>query len=338
MSPAISPGAARAADRPLESAPASHVCANCGTTLIGPYCSDCGQRHHTHPVHSLRHFIQEATEDLTHADSRLWRTMSALLLRPGFLTEAFLAGQRMRYLPPVRLYLVVSVIFFLLVGLQSWLFPPPIQVREGHGLIQYRALSQPARLALKSRGSSATMAAGATLPATVPMQSVCRSIGASSRTLGGWCTGLAPRIQRSWTALNTAGGIERFDTQWLHDFERAMFLFLPLLALLMMPLYRQPQRYYVEHLLFLVHSQVCLFMLFGLYTLLAMLGMPGRILGWIGAALSVYALAYFYLALRRVYRDSRWRTIGKLGVISMGYLSVLGLMFVVVFTYGFLTL
>jgi hypothetical protein len=78
--------------------------------------------------------------------------------------------------------------------------------------------------------------------------------------------------------------------------------------------------------------------LFGLYTLLAMLGMPGRILGWISAALSVYALAYFYLALRRVYRDSRWRTIGKLGVISMGYLSVLGLMFVVVFTYGFLTL
>ncbi len=332
MSSTVGEDSGPAVGGPPETASASNVCANCGATLTGPYCSQCGQRHHTHPVHSLRHFIQEATEDLTHADSRVWRTTSALLLQPGYLTEEFLAGHRVRYLPPVRLYLVVSILFFLLISLQSWLSPPPIQIHSGHGRIHYRTLAPPERIGSKIRQ------AGATLPVTVPMRRVCQSLRASSQTLARWCTGLSPRIQRNWAALNSADGIERFDSEWLHDFERAMFLFLPLMALVMVPLYRHPRRYYVEHLLFLVHNQVFLFMAFGLYTLLAMIGTPAGILGWIGTLLWVYAVAYFYLALRRVYRQSRWRTIGKLAVLSLGYLSLLGLMFVVVLSYGLLTL
>src|SRR5207302_494249 len=74
--------------------------------------SACGQRLEP-PVHSVWHFTKVAFEDLTHADSRLWRTLTALLFKPGYLTREFLAGRRARYLPPVRLYLVLSVVFFL---------------------------------------------------------------------------------------------------------------------------------------------------------------------------------------------------------------------------------
>ena len=58
------------------------LCENCAETLTGQYCWNCGQRAE-HPVHSLWHFISEAAEDLTHADSRLWRTLGALLFKPG---------------------------------------------------------------------------------------------------------------------------------------------------------------------------------------------------------------------------------------------------------------
>ena len=320
--------------------PPGCACANCGTILAGPFCSACGQRYHAHPVHSLRHFIQEATEDLTHADSRLWQTMYALLLRPGFLTEEFLADHRARYLPPVRLYLVVSVIFFLLVGLQSWLSPSPVQVRQSRGLVRY-TVAGPARVGPIGRNpGTATRPAvvGRAVPATVPMQSVCAAIDAHSLTLGAWCTELSPRIQRSWTALNSEGGLERFDSIWLHSLERAMFLFLPLIALGLKPLYRNPRRYYVEHLLFLVHNQVCVFMLLGLYTLLEMITSSGAILRPVWDALSIYTLVYFYLAMRRVYRDSRGRTLAKLVVISLGYLTAFALLFAVVATYGFLRL
>jgi hypothetical protein len=77
---------------PAAEAHAPTVCANCGATVPGHYCANCGQRVE-HAVHSLWHVISEVAEDLTHADSRLWRTLSALLFKPGYLTTEFLAGR-----------------------------------------------------------------------------------------------------------------------------------------------------------------------------------------------------------------------------------------------------
>ena len=65
----------------------------------------------------LGHFAGEAFESITHADSRLWRTLGYLLARPGRLTREFFDGRRARYLPPFRLYLVISLLFFLVAGL-----------------------------------------------------------------------------------------------------------------------------------------------------------------------------------------------------------------------------
>ena len=78
--------------------------------LSGRYCSTCGQRADT-AAHSVGHFLHELTEALTHADSRVWGTLLPLLRRPGFLTREYFAGRRARYLPPLRLYLFMSVLF-----------------------------------------------------------------------------------------------------------------------------------------------------------------------------------------------------------------------------------
>jgi hypothetical protein len=67
--------ATTAAAEPAREAHAPAVCANCGAIVSGHCCADCGQRA-GHAVHSLSHFISEVAEDLTHADSRLWRTLS----------------------------------------------------------------------------------------------------------------------------------------------------------------------------------------------------------------------------------------------------------------------
>ena len=104
-----------AVSAPEVPAPLGPVCANCGAPLAGPYCVTCGQRHEPH-VHSVRHFAAEAFESITHADSRLWRTLGYLLVKPGRLTREFFEGRRVRYLPPFRLYLVISLAFFLIAG------------------------------------------------------------------------------------------------------------------------------------------------------------------------------------------------------------------------------
>ena len=54
---------------------AAQRCENCGNAVTQRFCGACGQRAEP-PVHSLAHFSRVATEDLTHADSRLWRTLA----------------------------------------------------------------------------------------------------------------------------------------------------------------------------------------------------------------------------------------------------------------------
>ena len=93
-------------------------CLNCEAVLTGEYCSRCGQHVHHH-VHSTPEMIGEFIEDLLHADHRIWRTLKPLLFRPGLLTAEYLRGRRVSYTSPFRLYIVLSLIFFLSASLSG---------------------------------------------------------------------------------------------------------------------------------------------------------------------------------------------------------------------------
>ena len=88
------------------------LCLNCGTPLAGQYCGKCGQRATSRFI-SLWQLLTDAFGDLFELDSRLWRTLVPLLVRPGQLTRDYLEGRRARYMPPFRMYLVLSLIFFV---------------------------------------------------------------------------------------------------------------------------------------------------------------------------------------------------------------------------------
>jgi hypothetical protein len=91
-------------------------CLNCGAAVRGRFCIDCGQTTDTH-VPTLGEVIGDAITSLFNLDSRLWRTFGALFFAPGRLTQEFLAGRRARYVPPLRLYLVLSVFTFLVMSI-----------------------------------------------------------------------------------------------------------------------------------------------------------------------------------------------------------------------------
>lgn len=90
------------------------TCLNCGTALSGQYCGKCGQRAGSRLI-SLWELVRDAFGDLFELDSRLWRTLIPLLFRPGRLTNDYLQGKRARYMPPFRMYLVLSLVFFVIV-------------------------------------------------------------------------------------------------------------------------------------------------------------------------------------------------------------------------------
>jgi hypothetical protein len=90
----------------------SQSCLNCGTRLTGQYCGQCGQRATSRFI-SIFELLRDAFGDLFELDSRLWRTLAPLLVRPGLLTRDYLEGRRARYMPPFRMYLVLSLLFFV---------------------------------------------------------------------------------------------------------------------------------------------------------------------------------------------------------------------------------
>jgi hypothetical protein len=94
----------------------SKACLNCSAELRGRFCSACGQRD-VLPAPTLRELIDEGWQELTVFDKRLLGTLGLLLRRPGALTREVLAGRRARYVRPVRLYLIVSVGYFLISAL-----------------------------------------------------------------------------------------------------------------------------------------------------------------------------------------------------------------------------
>ena len=121
--PSAAPGArARPSrDAALSSGALEGYCANCGTKLQGPVCHNCGQLadEFHRPVRGL---LTEIIEGLFSLDGRVVRTIPNLLLRPGRITRAYLKGQRARFMPPFRLYIIASLVFFLLAPLATNIF------------------------------------------------------------------------------------------------------------------------------------------------------------------------------------------------------------------------
>lgn len=91
-------------------------CSNCGATLTGPFCHICGQRDDDfkRPIWSL---FREILDNVFSSDSRLFKTLFLLVLVPGGLTRAFAQGRRAQFVPPLRLYITVSIMFFVIVAI-----------------------------------------------------------------------------------------------------------------------------------------------------------------------------------------------------------------------------
>ncbi|OYQ50026.1 hypothetical protein CHU92_00185 [Flavobacterium cyanobacteriorum] len=91
-------------------------CQNCGYTVEVAYCSKCGQKN-TETRQPFHYLITHFLEDFTHYDGAFWKTIKYLLFRPAKLTKEYLMGHRQRYVPPIKLYIFISFVTFLLLNL-----------------------------------------------------------------------------------------------------------------------------------------------------------------------------------------------------------------------------
>jgi Protein of unknown function (DUF3667) len=283
------------------SVPAAH-CKNCGASLMGRFCVDCGQPAEVH-VPTTGELIHEAMEGLAHADSRLWRTLITLWFKPGKLTTEFIAGRRMAYVPPFRLYLILSIIFFLLASIHG----------PNKDFVVINSTDSPKDKHVQCEE----------LRGNVPIEK------------------LAARIGHACDAVLADNGASLMNVA-VATAPKAMFVFLPVIAFLHMLLYWWPRHRYVEHLLFFLHLHAMAFsvaiVLVGLFAIGDTWPRWEGPLNYVINPLVWATAVYSVFAMRRVFRRSWAGTLLKAFVMLIVYSVVLGLGVAGVFIYAALQL
>src|SRR3954469_8815989 len=110
----------------LPQEPLTH-CENCGAPLTGEFCAQCGQ-HAIDYRRSIFRVLLDAADSFLNWDTKFLHSMNQLLVHPWQLTNDFNAGRRARYVHPLRLYLIASIVFFLLARAVNWDSEGPIQL------------------------------------------------------------------------------------------------------------------------------------------------------------------------------------------------------------------
>ena len=313
------------------------TCANCEAPLTGPYCSQCGQHAHD-SSRSIGTLFHDAWHVVTHVDGRFWQTIGALLLKPGKLTVEYFAERRARYLPPVRLYLVLSLIFFAFAS-----FGP-----HREHFIELDSKPRAKQLADAAGASAAAKDARKTdsdIDAAIKEARPKTNRDASAfedddnDTDGGFTLDLAKcdTVHLFWSRLdkpaadicrrNVADHGQAFGNAFIASIPKMMFVFLPLMALVMLLLYWWPRRFYVEHVVFFLHTHAAIFLILLIELVLSRLGhlapLLARVVPWIIFAGFLYSVWYVYRAMRVFYGQGRWLTLTKIFAIGTAYLVFL---------------
>lgn len=319
------------------------LCRNCGTELAGEYCHACGQS-----ARSLRRpfwtLVKESIETLFVMDGRLAQTLPALMLYPGRVSRDYLDGRRARFIPPFRLYVFASLIFFVLLPLtlgQGIGFDPSMggidtareqleQARESGEMSEeeYQA-------ALEGLGLADSILRGRA-PETPP-QDTQESTGSARPA-----TGMPPEALEALQQAGRTGDLDATGLSFVRDnasrlwaetrrwVPRIMFVLLPVYAALLALVYLWRRRFlYFDHLIVSLHFHAALFLAMTVTVLASLL--IGW--GWATLGLLIYANAYLYRINRVVYGRGRFGSVVRTLVLDGMYFFFLmtGLLIAVIF-------
>ena len=300
-------------------------CPNCGAVKQGRFCAACGQNDRDY-LHSVFPVVAQVLAETFEADSRLWRTMRALFLRPGFLSLEFSRNRRAHYLSPFRLYLFTSILFFLVLSLtvnEGGKRP------EGGRLIQVGVDDDdkdieafPEAIETLRRHLDEERDRKIDEILARPEAAVSRVLfSVGSAVLAGADAGADQGLDGAFDIFVAGQLVDVFHAplpvvrdRFLGYLPVAMFFVLPIYALMLKLVFIRRHRFYAEHLVFSMHIHTIAFIVFGV----AMLT-PANVAGWLDGILLLAVTAYYLLALKRFYGTGVIVTIASLVLLTWLY-------------------
>jgi hypothetical protein len=263
--------------------PHSAACLNCGAPLNGPFCAQCGQRD-VPPYPSVRELVVDAFWELSGWDGRFASTVRALVTKPGRLTLDFLEGRRARYISPLRLYLMASLIYFVVAAAA-----PDLKNANGETANLSARVAPP-------KGTKAERVANATSSALANQE----AISPADRDSIMAAVSKAPPIMRPFfqKALLDPKGLKRSLREAM---PKMLFALLPVFAAIVAVFFRK--RKYPEHLYFAIHLHAFVFVALTVAALFKFTHITA-LATWTGTLALLSVPLYATLAFRKTYGGS----------------------------------
>jgi hypothetical protein len=318
--------------------PIGTPCANCETPLQGAFCYNCGQL--AEGFHrSIGHLIVEVFESFFHFDGRLWQTIPKLAIKPGVLTREYLDGKRALQIPPLRMFLVVLLVFFFVGGLTfsneqlskavnvQTTPSGPVTASQRAQLIQAWAAKNKLRAAFHKKPlplptNLRTVPAAPAAP-TLAVKSAAASAGdataaaAADQNLN---ISLGPRDHEkkgafeNWMETKAKLAMQNrkaFGREIADQAHNYAFMLLPISALFLSLLFVFQRRFFIfDHLVFSMHSLSAQGLLLSVIILVNNLGLPG---GWLVLASPVH----LFVHMRGAYQTSIFGTLLRMFLLSI---------------------
>ena len=333
-------------------------CENCGAELQGHWCAQCGQPAIEYR-RSFRYVVTDLLNEFLNWDSKFFTTIALLILKPWRLTNEFLAGKRVRYVNPLRLYLLASILFFFAVnyGAKGINFDAsklgPKDRADLEAELKKEDLPPVAREKLEAllRDSSPSPAPSpaTNAPSPTPAPTASSDVASQPTESANEQKKEYGKIgERPFVAFDDAKSTTPFE-RWIearakekmgeHGTKMGLFIStlfsnlpymmlccIPLFAFVLKLLYIRRRLFYIDHLIYALHIHT--FFYAGIMLIvLATIGLnrmaPGPIAGWLIALLWIAFVTQIFLSIRYVYRQGWFFSIFKFLFGGFVYLIVL---------------
>ncbi|WP_113661420.1 DUF3667 domain-containing protein [Pedobacter nanyangensis] len=346
-------------------------CLNCGHHVEDTYCPHCGQENIELKEDAL-HMITHAIADYFHFEHKFFGTIKPLLFKPGKLTVDYVAGKRASFLHPIKLYIFISIVFFILIfsgsekkkhaELEKTVATEKLQqdsiviedVEEVKQILKYLPIGkskrdsilQEVKADIKAKGSASlkfdTLQKKNNKFNLLSKDGTVEAYEKKQRAL--------PKEKRDNFIVNyfTKKSIQfnkypdpsqKIKEDMIKLIPKMMFVLLPLFAVILKLVYIRKKRFYYEHLIYSFHTHSAIFLSFIVSALLMWLTKFAVNMDWlIGTVGFIYITWYIYRSLRTFYGSSRWVTVLKFFFLIFCYSMLLTLCFIAIIAFSFITI
>lgn len=279
------------------------TCLNCRHVVEQKFCPNCGQEN-SDSRKTFHHLFIHFFEDLTHYENAFWKTIKNLLFKPSTLTKEYLSGKRLSYLAPVRLYIFISFITFLLIAL----FPSKVnfKVDKNEKELSKEIAKVSEELNIKKEDKRYFH--------FLNMKKIdsIQKYGKEEDKLNVstyWFVEKAAHVSEKYTKREI---YVKFAESFFHNLPKILFIIMPFFAFFLWVFHNKKKWYYFDHGIFTLHYFSFLLLIFlimfiidRIFSLFGDNSPLSYVSGLITFAGTIWMCYYFYPAHHRFYGESR---------------------------------